>query len=74
LKAEAQKLQKAAAAQSAKEQKALAARPAAVKAEAEAKSDERLAVFMKWVESKLVDVTLDEITAARLLDMCGNHD
>jgi hypothetical protein len=26
-------------------------------AEAEAKSDERLAVFMKWVESKLVELT-----------------
>jgi hypothetical protein len=41
LKAEAQKLQ-AAAAQTAKELEALAARPAAVKAEAEAKSDECL--------------------------------
>jgi hypothetical protein len=65
LKAEAQKLQKAAAAQAAKEQKALAARPAAVKAEAEAKSDERLAVFMKWVESKLVELTNSAKVAGR---------
>jgi hypothetical protein len=65
LKAEAQKLQKAAAAQAAKEQKALATRPAAVKAEAEAKSDERLAVFMKWVESKLVELTNSAKVAGR---------
>jgi hypothetical protein len=55
-KAEAQKPQNATAAQTAKELRALAARPAAVKAEAEAKSDERPAVFMKWVVSKLVEL------------------
>jgi undecaprenyl pyrophosphate synthase len=65
LKAETQKLQKAAAAQTAKELRALAARPAAVKAEAEAKSDERLAVFMKWVTSKLVELTNSAKVAGR---------
>jgi hypothetical protein len=65
LKAEAQKLQKAAAAQTAKELRALAARLAAVKVEAEAKSDERLAVFMKWVESKLVELTDSAKVAGR---------
>jgi hypothetical protein len=65
LKAEAQKLQKAAAAQTAKELRALASHPAAVKAEAEAKSDERLAVFMKWVESKLVELTDSAKVAGR---------
>jgi hypothetical protein len=65
LKAEAQKLQKAAAAQTAKELRAFAARPAAVKAEAEAKSDERLAVFMKWVESKLVELADSAKVAGR---------
>jgi hypothetical protein len=57
LKAEAQKLRKAAAAQTPKELRALEARPFAMKAEAEAKSDERLAAFMKWVESKLMELT-----------------
>jgi hypothetical protein len=65
LKAKAQKLQKAAAAQTTKELRALAARPVAVKAEAEAKSDERLAVFKKWVESKLVELTDSAKVAGR---------
>jgi hypothetical protein len=55
----------AAAAHTAKELRVLAARPAAVKAEAEAKSDERLAVFMKWVESKLVELTDSAKVAGR---------
>jgi hypothetical protein len=65
LKAEAQKLHKAATSQTAKELRALSARPAAVKAKAETKSDERLTAFMKWVESKLVELTDSAKVAGR---------